>query len=306
MAFVVPGGHEGLSRQVFTRFRSLVANNAIDIVTATAFDAWKRNFSSDEEQYLAAQMLSAAVIRTDRMMQSSYRQIIEVIVPGLLRDASLWNFRCVEDMEYKFHDRTARTPIAIRFMPVDGQQLDARPGNSGDSVLRKFGINARIEDRYFVRADNQNIWKAPPPLLVLLDDLLGTGSQFNKFARAYKLANLPDTTQCVYVPLMAAVQGIEKIRQDHPRIQVKPVETLHDSSAFFSELVSKSGIWARDGHNTVAETRQFYQSLMSTKGVGQESRHSLELTVLLPDRTPNNTLRAYWSECDQWKPLLRR
>lgn len=303
MAFVVPEGHEGLSRQVFSRFRSLVVNKAIDVVTPSAFDAWKRNFSSDEEQYLAAQMLSAAVIRTAQMKRSSYRQIVEVILPGLLRDAGLWNFDYVEEMEAKFHDGSH---IPVRFMPVDGQRLDARPGNSGDSVLREFGIQARMADRFFARADAKNVWKKPPPLLVLLDDLLGTGTQFDKFAKAYDLANLPNTTQCVYVPLMATAQGIGRIKRDHPRILVKPVETLHAGSAFFSGLAATPETWARDSYNAVADVRQFYRDLMSAKGVGSEGRHSMELTVLLPGRAPNNTLRAYWSECAQWNPLLRR
>jgi hypothetical protein len=306
MAFIVPGGHEGLSRQVFTRFRSLVVKQAIDIVTPNAFDAWKRNFSSEEEQYLAAQMLSAAVIRTDRMKRSSYRQIVEVILPGLLRDAGLWSFNHVEEMEAKFQDGNAPNPVPIRFMPVDGKKLDARPGNSGDSVLREFGIQARMADRHFVRADTKQVWQRPPRLLVLLDDLLGTGCQFDKFAKAYELAKLPNTTQCVYVPLLATAQGINKIEQDHRQILVRPVETLHEGAAFFARSSSAPDIWARDGYNTVVDVRQFYHDLMKAKGVGPEGKHSMELTVLLPDRTPNNTLKAYWAECNQWTPLLRR
>ena len=304
MPFSVPQDHADLSRQVFSRFRSLVNNYAIDIVTATEFDAWRRNFDSDEEKYLAAQMLSAAVIRTQRMNKSGYRQILEAILPSLLRDAGLWNFDYIDEMEAKLSDRTA--PISVRFMPVDGQRLDDRPGNSGDAVLREFGQLARIADRYFVRADDAEIWQNPPDLLIFLDDLLGTGSQFTRFATNYGVANLPATTLCAYVPLMAARQGKDAVAQAHPRVTISPVETLQTSAAFFSESASTPGIWARDGHNSVRDVRDFYQNLMTDRRVGLESRHSLELTVLLPGRPPNNTLKAYWFGNDQWAPLLRR
>lgn len=304
MPFSVPEDHASLSRQVFGRFRSLVINNAIDIVTPTEFDAWRRNFESDEEQYLAAQMLSAAIIRTQRMNKSGYRQILEVILPSLLREAGLWNFDYIDEMEAKLGDQAA--PIPVRFMPVDGQRLDNRPGNSGDAVLREFGQLARIADRYFVRADDADIWQNPPALLIFLDDLLGTGCQFSRFATNYNVANLPENTRSAYVPLMAAQQGKDAVTQAHPTVTIRSVETLQVSAAFFSESAATPGVWARDGHNSVEDVRTFYSNLMTDRGVGVESRHSLELTVLLPGRPPNNTLKAYWSGNDQWTPLLRR
>ena len=306
MAFAVPADHADVARQVFNKFRNLVACRAIDLVTTTAIDAWRRNFGSAEEEYLAAHLLSSSVIRTERMKQSSYRRIIEMIIPDVLRSAGLWNFPCVESMELAFRPNARPTQIPLRFMPVDGQHLDQRPGNSGDSILREFGIHARVGDPYFIRADAPDAWDNPPAVLILLDDLLGTGAQFDRFATAYRLAELSATTQCVYVPLLAAVRGIETIEAKHPRIDVRPVEVLAPSSQFFSESTTSPGIWARDNHNTAADARQFYEALMQARGVGREGQHSLELTVLLPGRTPNSTLKAYWAEHATWTPLLRR
>lgn len=302
MAFAVPVGHEGLSRQVFSKFRNLVVNNIIDVVTPTQFDAWKRNFASDEEQYLAAQLLSAAVIRTRRMNQSAYRQIVETILPALLREAGLWAFASVEAMEVEIARRVPS--LSIRFMPVDGQQLDARPGNSADTILREFGIHARVGDGHFVRADDAAAWRNPPSLLVFLDDLLGTGTQFKNFAHRYGLANLPAITRCIYVPLLATQAGVRAVTGAYPNVSVRPVETLLDHSGFFSP--AQPGIWARDNVNTVHDAKRFYSDLMRARGVSAEGQYSLELTVLLPDRPPNNTLKVYWSDGGQWIPLLRR
>lgn len=306
MAFAVPEGHEDLSRQVFQRFRSLVTAGAIDIVTVTAFDTWVRNFGSDEERYLAAQLLSASVIRTDRMKKSSYRQIIEVIVPELLRSSGLWNFRCIGAMEQAFRTPAQAQHMSVRFMAVDGARIDARPGNSGETTLREFGIEARMADPFFVRADGRNAFRQPPRLLILLDDLLGTGTQIDRFARQYRIAELPETTRCVYVPLFATQAGMATTHRTHPKIEVKPVETLGPASAFFSESQRTPGAWGRDHHNEVAAARRFYQELMRAKNVGAEGPHSLELTVLLPRRSPNNTLKAYWGESPTWQPLIPR
>lgn len=304
MPFTVPEGHEGLSRQVFQRFRSLVTNGVIDVVTTTGFDAWRQNFRTDEEQYFAAQLLSAAVIRIPKMNQSSYRQIAEVIVPALLRESDLWNFRYVDEWEQALRSR--RPGVSIRFMPVDGQLLDAGPGNSADSVVRDFRLAARVGDGYLVRADDQRIWEDPPQLLIFLDDLLGTGDQFRRFATRYRVDELPATTRCAYVPLMASVHGMQAVSAAFPRVTLRPVETLHTGASFFSELAGSAGIWARDRHNSVADARAFYRAMMNARGVGPEAPHCLDLTVLLPDRPPNNTLKAYWSDHGQWIPLQQR
>lgn len=302
MAFAVPAGYEGLSRQVFLKFRNLVVNNVIDVVTPTQFDAWRRNFGSDEEQYLAAQLLSAAVIRTRRMNQSAYRQIIETILPALLRECGMWHFDYVDAMETEFSRRVPS--LSVRFMPVDGNQLDARPGNSADTILREFGIHARVGDGYFVRSDDATAWRNPPALLIFLDDLLGTGTQFRNFVRLYGVANLSATTRCVYIPLLATQSGIRAVTNAFPSISVRPVETLLEHSGFFSS--AQPGIWARDNVNIVDDARRFYRDLMRARGVSAEGQYSLELTVLLPDRPPNNTLKVYWSDGGQWIPLLRR
>lgn len=305
MAFGVPAGHERLSDEVFNRFRSLALKKVIDIVSATTFDAWWRNFPSPEEQYLAAQLLSAAVIRTEQMKRSSCRQVVEMILPSLLRSAGGWNYGCIGEMEQAL-ERHRGTPVPVKFMPVDGSRLDARPGNSGDATVRQFGISARVADRYFVRADDDSIWADPPPLLVLLDDLLGTGSQFDKFAREYRLGELPAETMCVYIPWLATTRGIARAAERHPRVKVWPVEVLDEAAGFFSGALDEPRLWGRDRYNTCTDARDFYEDLMRRRGVRPEGPYGMELTVLLPGRAPNNTLRAFWHENDQWKALLRR
>lgn len=304
MGVIVPSGHEDLSRQVFARFRTLVVDQVIDIITPTDLDCWMRNFETPEGRYLAAQLLSAAVIRTNKMITSSYRHIAEVVLPDLMRSAGLWTFDCVEDFLAALHAKKPAMPL--RIVPVDGLLIDRKPGNSADSVVRSFYIAAKVGEGYLWRADHVDTWKPFAGLMVFIDDLLGTGRQFSRFADKYRLNELPDQTRCVYVPLLATPQGLTSVRKAFPRIELRPVETLHASAGFFSGMADNPGVWVRDKANTVDDMRSLYAQILSDKKVPKESAYSLELSVLFPGRTPNNSLRAYWNSTGQWQPLMPR
>lgn len=304
MPLTVPSGHEDLSRQVFRRFRSLVVDQVIDIISPTDLDCWLRNFETPPAQYLAAQLLSAAVVRTNKMITSSYRHIAGVLLPDLMRSAGRWNFDCVEDFAFALHAKNPSLPL--RIMPVDGIRIDRRPGNSAETVVRNFSIAARVGDGYLWRADDLNAWKPFPGLLVLIDDLLGTGRQFTGFAEKYDLKNLPPETHCVYIPLLATVKGMDAVRRKFPNVELRPVETLHENAGFFSGMPDGSGLWVRDKANTVGDVRALYEKILRDKQVPKESPYTLELSVLLPGRTPNNSLRAYWNSTGQWRPLMPR
>lgn len=304
MAFEIPEYYEGFSRDVKIKFRSLVLNRIIDSIDLSNFDAWWINFTTDEERYFAAQLLSAAIIRTQQMHKSSYRQIVEVILPDLLRKVDAWQFRCLEDFESSLSNRTL--PASVRFMPVDGAKIDKRPGNSGDTVIRSFGLSAGTHDDYLLRADENDSWTNLPRLLVFIDDLLGTGTQFSNFANAYRIEQIPDQTLCVYVPLLATTQGMQSITEKFPRVEIRPVEILTRSAGFFSGLDEQPEVWARDRKNTVEEVKRFYRDMMTKREIGPESHYTLELSVLLNERSPNNSLKAYWTTQGRWHPLLPR
>lgn len=304
MTFEVPEGYEGLSRHVSVKFRNLVIGQIINSINPTNFDTWWQNFNTDDERYFAAHLLSAAIIRTRQMNESSYRQIVEVILPDLLRSVDAWHFHCLEEFEESLKDKSL--PAPVRFMPVDGALVDLRPGNSADTVIRSFCHTARIHDNYLLRADTPASWANLPKLLVFIDDMLGTGKQFCSFATAYKIDQIPAETRCVYVPLLAAIKGMQHVVSKFNRVDIRPVETLMSSAGFFSGLDTNPSIWARDRKNTVDDVKSFYRDMMTKRGVAQESRYSLDLSVLLFERPPNNSLKVYWTNEGRWHPLLLR
>ena len=63
-------GHEDLSRQICGRFRLLVVDQMIDIIRPTQLDGWLPYFDAAAVRYVAAPFVSAAVIRTNKVITS--------------------------------------------------------------------------------------------------------------------------------------------------------------------------------------------------------------------------------------------
>lgn len=304
MAFRIPEGHEGLFDRVRQQFDSLVRAHILgDVLSPTDLTRWLGNFTTPEEQYLAAKLLQSSVIRSWKMIDSSLRQVIDIVAPHYLRRFGLHNVTCLEKFERELQKDLA--PLPIRFMGVDGERIDVAAGNSGDAVLRQFGSQFQIGEGYRLRADRPASFQHDRPmLLILLDDLLGTGTQISRFITRYGLDPAPPNMHLVYVPLLATSEGVANVQRDHPSLHICPIEELDATSKFFHS--KEDGLWSRDETNRATEVQEFYRALMTTRKVPKETEYSLELCAVLPQRCPNNTLRAYWFRSESWLPLKAR
>lgn len=305
MAFHVPMGCERLFESVRRDYMALVRANVVsDVFTASELATWLGNFSSDEERYLAAKMLAAAVIRSNRMIESSLRQIVDILAPHYLRAYRLHDIDCLDTFEKELRKDIPSLPI--RFMAVDGARLDRAAANSGEAILRKFTAKFRIGDGYRLRADDQQSFTpGKPTLLVLLDDLLGTGTQISRFLREYQVM-ARQNVHVVYAPLLATASGIIATMKEFEGMVISPIEELSESAGFFYSDDGAGGVWTRDGVNLARESQSFYTALCAQRRIGEEGRYSKSLTVLLPDRFPNNSLGAFWKDSEQWHPLKYR
>ncbi len=309
MTFVVPSGQERFFDRVRQQFDSLIRANVImDVFTETELARWVSQFRTNEERYLAAHLLNSAVIRSSRMVESSLRQIIDLIAPTCLRELGLHDVTCIDT----FHDDLKRDKprLPVRFMAVDGARLDSAAGNSGDSVLRKFGVSFQIGDGYRLRSDDPSSFQPSEPLLiVLVDDVLGTGSQFIRFIDRYQLNPSPGNVHLLYAPLLATSAGLDEVRKNVQDFRIWPIEVLGPSADFFFGLPDSPDVWSRDGSNQLVDVCSFYEQMMDTRGVPRETRYSQNLTVIMHDRCPNNTLRVYWHDSTNapvWHALKAR
>jgi len=307
MAFEVPDSYGRFSINVERRFRKLLDHRGVlTTITPHVFSAWWNNFRDERERYLGAHLLDSLVLRTDNMMASTNRHIVEMVIMRALR-------RCQVQIAADFDalvsilrsPRRGQALAPIRFVPVS---LPGKVAKSGDTVLRNFKRTTGVSDRYFMRAEGLATQRAPISAFIFIDDCLGTGMQFGDFIQAYSIGKLAERVPCIYIPSVAHPKGIDALARSHPRIHVSPAEILTDRCGFFCGQRDNPHVWRRDGVNAVDDVREFYKRLLESRGVvpALSDRFGLDMTLGFHDATPNNTLKAMFANQNGWAPLLQR
>lgn len=303
MAFSIPNGYDRFANEVFARFRVLLSKNVFSGITQLTLREWLSNFNGDEEQYLAAHLLDALIYRTDFMVDSASQHVIEMILPTILRKYGLYSSPSIDDFVNSLS--VGDLALGLRFVAVDGT-FEKVPGKSGAQLIRQFSRSTGIKKSLLLRPEHMGTLDLSVKTLIFIDDCIGTGGQFKRFCNAYNLSNLANRYTLIYIPLLAHPSGINILNETCPFLHVKPVEILGLGSDFFSECSSRQNIWARDQSNSVIDVKNIYDNLMSRHGVSRESKFSLNLSIGFSFSTPNNTLKAYFSDQGTWKKLLIR
>mgnify|MGYP001185888906 FL=1 len=304
MAFKIPTGYERFANEVFARFRNLLDKNVFSGITKLTLREWESNFATDEERYLAAHLLDALIFRTDPMVASTSQHVVEMVLPKILIEQRLYASSTIDAFVEALGN--GDTALGLRFVAVDGNLLASVPGKSGALLIRHFSRAANIHKNLLWRPENMVQLQDDVRVLVFLDDCVGTGRQFGKFSRVYKLAELSERYTLIYIPFVAHHTGLNDLNQKYPFLHITPVEVLGPQSDFFAECPSSPGIWVRDRSNTVAEIKAFYSALMRRRGVTRSTNFGLNLSLGFSFSTPNNTLKAYFSDQGTWKRLLVR
>lgn len=139
--------------------------------------------------------------------------------------------------------RGQRDP-GIRLAPVI--RLDQPPIKSGMYVLRLLAREFGVRDRWMVWPEALD--KQPEfHTLLLVDDFCGSGMQFVEFleTRIMQQFRQPGWLPGYLSPAAAHEQGLAKIREVVPRVQVLAAEVLNDGHHFST---------ARCSTNTVSRT----------------------------------------------------
>lgn len=306
MAFHVPDKSTNLFDEVVPRFRVLLKQRVITGIDETRFEQWLGNFESEEECYFAACLLNRLVFRSSAMIESSFDQLLHCIIPSFLRKKGLFPYQDIDSFLNEL--RTPNLDCPIRFIGVDGDR-PTDTGKSGPMIIRMFKQRAKINNSLTLRADSLKNLPDVVKCLIFLDDTLGTGKQFSKFAKLHSLAE--NKTQLLFCPLVAYTDGIQKLRDEHDSLVTLPVETLDSRHRFFSESSKKPGFWNVDESNTVEDAREFSRSLAEKHGISTTS-FCLDLLLGFEGATPNNTLSILWADPalrgtpSVWMPLLVR
>lgn len=272
--------------------------------------AWLGNFSSDEEPY-ALHLLNSFVLfserLTDQMLVSGFQDISNRMhrPDEEARDlAARWSHFC-------------ETMIVTH---VDGE--DPNPTDSGPTIARRFRQALKIpKGRVRDPASALEILtRGPNRPLVFVDDLAGTGVQFQEtWERLYPLgAGLnssfrelavarPDLV-VFYCPAVATDVGVRRIEEHCSPVIVNPGNLL---TKHHSVLDAQSILWpqemAKSGPEFVrqASLRAGIPDSPDQRG-DWRGFQALGLAVAFSHGIPDSTLPIFWWDQKGWKPLMQR
>ncbi|MEE4106245.1 hypothetical protein V2I78_19400 [Pseudomonas viridiflava] len=302
MSFHVPEKNGSLLSEVQQRFRMLLKRRIVTGIDEETLDCWLANFSTDEERYFAACVLGRLIFRSKGMIDSSIDQLLNCVLPTYLRQRQIYPYTDIEGFLRSIQkDDSAHF---IRFVGVDGSKQNDT-GKSGVVVIRHYKRRAKISKSVTIRPDALGQLPAHVKCVVFLDDMLGTGKQFETFAKTHALAQRTDL-HFLYCPLVAFESGLSALARSCPWLTVLPIETLSEKHQFFYESTRTPGLWAVDEINTVVAVRSFYDQLASKRGIPKATKHGLDLLLGFEDSTPNNSLSVLWASSENWVNLLTR
>jgi hypothetical protein len=263
--------------------------------------ARSRNWYSQFEQR-ACGLLGACLL--DNLVYRSRAQLI-ALLGAVMTSPELLGQNDDDDRQVVSSLRSQRDP-GIRLAPVI--RLDQPPIKSGMYVLRLLAREFGVRDRWMVWPEALD--KQPEfHTLLLVDDFCGSGMQFVEFLGTHTMQQFfASRADCrvIYLPAAAHEQGLAKIREVVPRVQVLAAEVLNDGHHFFNGTVlDQYGI-----KDLKAELLNQHETMCTAHGIGGRlgafGFQELGLTYGFAHGTPNNTLPILWQDANGWTPLLNR
>tara|TARA_B100002049_G_scaffold237209_1_gene226844 strand:+ start:6775 stop:7674 length:900 start_codon:yes stop_codon:yes gene_type:complete len=206
------------------------------------FAAWLNNFDDDLEEYLALQIIDNLIVRSNSMAKSGYARLFNSkIRPFLLENTDI-NTGTLQN--WRSHLKNGTLSNEIRFSPV---KLKDDLGESGSVIYRLLSPEINT-DRYSFKKGLPT-----PKVLILVDDFMGSGTQFDDYASEINLAELLLNSIVMYCPLIAFEKGIDSIKSKYPKLHIFPVENIYETDGLlFGE---PSELFKNDQQNTIQDVR---------------------------------------------------
>lgn len=303
--FRIPSDGELFTDQILKRCEDLISSGIWEGLTKVRLDTWMTNFRNPTEQYFAASILDALVFRSEKQTVAMMETLFQRTIPDFLRmhEKPPRTSRSWLDL---LQDASWLSNPPIRVVPVIRE--DDPPSKSGPALCRMYRRYMNLNQRWMIWP-----WQIASSRAIgikkflFIDDFLGTGDQFYKFANEFGLPVRLSGCDAVYAPLTAHRSGIKWIQDQVPNFDVAAVELIDDSYSIFAD----SSPWFADGLNSAASASALYDDLvtraqlaidpLANRGVG-----NLSLTYAFSHATPDNSLPLLWAEGRNWKPLLER
>lgn len=301
---------DALEQSVKSRIFDLI-DAKVWTIDATRVSAWLNSYTDVYQRYVALHVLDRLIYRSSAMTKSGFDSALQsMILPlyneyfGANIDLSTWSRNIAS------HKRPLQ---GIFFCPV---RLKGDSGASGDTVLRQINVNSNYtgvisHSHYSLPGvgDFKNPSLISRKLIVLVDDVLGSGQQIKKFSNETNLRSLASNNLVIYMPLIAMNKGVDFAASELSFLTVCPVEVLADDESFFTP---SRNLFIGDSRITQEEVKQWYMNaIKAAGGYGKKSifgHGDLSLTLAFQWGTPNQSLPLIWREdCDaEFSPLIKR
>lgn len=304
MSFFVPVKHLGLFDDVTQRFRGLIRKQVISSIDEMRLDAWLGNFVSDEDRYLAAHILNGLIFRSKAMIESSFDQLLQCVLPSQLHKWDCYGHKYIEDFLASLRADDDGHPV--RFVAVDLTCATDEPGKSGVHLIRQFRQHIRVSKKLLCRPENVSKLPDTVKVLVFIDDIVGTGKQFAKFSQFHNLEAQAAKRKLFFSPLIAYQDGLDKLAAQHPWLTIKPIEIFNSEHCFCCPCSSDQTLWALDEENRVADVQTHIKKIARAGAIPGTTKYGLDLLIGFEHATPNNTLPMLWADSDKWRPLFNR
>lgn len=300
---------DALEQSVKSRIFDLI-DTKVWTIDATRVNAWLNSYKDLHHRYIALHVLDRLIYRSRAMAKAGYNSALQSVI------RPLYNQYHNADIDLKTWSKdigvNGRPLKKIYFCPV---RLKGDSGASGDTVLRIPSIHTHytgVISHSGINLPGLGTINSPSDvtgnLIVLVDDVLGSGQQINDFAQETKLEELASNNRIAYMPLIAMDKGIKSATSKMQYLEVCPVEVLSDDEFFFS---SDRDSFVGDSRISQEDAKKWYESaLKAAGGYGGPpfGRGGLSLTVAFQWGTPNQSLPIIWrkDESEGFSPLIER
>jgi hypothetical protein len=302
MAINLPKNAEDIIERIFENTKLLIRYNYWDGISETTFCKWFNNFKTPDEQYLAAAILSSLIYRNQISIQAFGAQLFQISIPNYLEEHSIHSIDCIDSWMQSLNEPSV-SKFPFRFSTLEG--VDDKPGKSGSAIYRSLkktffngnlGVGTQAYEKYL---NNKNI-----KVLILFDDILGTGRQFDTFMKKFKPSDY--NVKILYCPFVAQQDGINFINTEYPNVDILPIEKIDNSFGLFSNT---NKLFSLCDNTEIEEFKSLYVNMTKNNefklsGIFGEGEQAL--TFLFNDSTPNNNIAALWYNDKNWNQLVKR
>lgn len=298
------------SALVLSHAQSLVKFQVWPLNHKLNYTGWLENFDARDEE-LAKHLLSKFIYFSEDLVDQSLRAAFNSI------SNVLWS----RSTDLKNHEKTWREFMNTCLVTFPTGE-NPSPADSGYSFARKCRDRLRIDESHLKepRAVLQILDQGANLPIVFVDDFVGSGEQFTKtWDRLYTLdsgkrvsfrsiVGQRSSVDIYYVNVAAHSTGIERVTRDCPSVTMLSSNILTEEH---SAVSAESRIWSpghlEDGKNFIQRASAKI-SLTKEDGSQEDWRgfHALGLTVGFSHGIPDASLPIFFSERNNWTPLMTR